>query len=609
MRALRLENLFVPTRLKATSSHAGEAAKPADEGTFEGKTLSFTNAAAGLLFRLYSGSTNWMPTDWESPSLKGTPPLDWFRRAMSLREPQNVGAALAGTRSLALLAPPGGGKSTLLKRIASVLARRDVPGLEELGLGQARWVPFLLRCRELGPRFSQPLTRSLYQLLDSAEREPSAGWQNAVTRALRTGQAIVLIDGLDEIADEGERSIFAEKLRTFLGNYPRARLIVTSREPGFRIVAGILAARCRAFEVAPLLDPDEAIPQLAFVAFAMMKSGKQQISECELKRLLLDAREQLPDILGYASFSVADFLQRVELRSSLLMQVGNVADRGRHEALYEFRHLTFQEYLAAYAAPERQVSGDAATADLGSLLSPHLFDPWWRETLPLAAVMADRRDAPLLVRAILNGLSSAEHRNDARDLICRCLVDEVRIPPELAKHALAAVARALPQGASGWTLTAIRTTFRELAASRYGSDLVRERAKLHIEAPAQVRLESLGAVAELASTSRGRLDAPLTPSTDIHEAVERLGLWSYWAPRGSKSSPARYADRAAQLETDLETIAQRFPELRDRVVDLSQAENAKRSAWLHVPGLPLGHALVRGRAAPALPLWCRYHLR
>jgi len=58
------------------------------------------------------------------------------------------------------------------------------------------------------------------------------------------------------------------------------------------------------------------------------------------------------------------------------------------EAVYEFRHLTFQEYLAARGYVEEQFRGREVGVALVDLLKPHFDDSRWREVIPLAAVLA-----------------------------------------------------------------------------------------------------------------------------------------------------------------------------------------------------------------------------
>jgi predicted NACHT family NTPase len=77
-----------------------------------------------------------------------------------------------------------------------------------------------------------------------------------VNRALRSGDALILVDGLDEISDEGARVSFINQLRTFLATYPTASIVVTSREAGFRIVGGALSAHCEHYKVADFNEAD-----------------------------------------------------------------------------------------------------------------------------------------------------------------------------------------------------------------------------------------------------------------------------------------------------------------------------------------------------------------
>src|SRR5262249_20885814 len=61
--------------------------------------------------------------------------------------------------------------------------------------------------------------------------------------------------------------------------------------------------------------------------------------------------------LQFARFSPEQFIERIEYRSSLLMQTGHERIDGVLQPVYEFRHLTFQEYLAARGYVEEQYPG------------------------------------------------------------------------------------------------------------------------------------------------------------------------------------------------------------------------------------------------------------
>lgn len=66
------------------------------------------------------------------------------------------------------------------------------------------------------------------------------------------GQVLLLIDGLDEISNEQHRVRFVDQLQTFMRKNPTVRLLITSRETGFRVVAGQLSSYCKQYAIADL---------------------------------------------------------------------------------------------------------------------------------------------------------------------------------------------------------------------------------------------------------------------------------------------------------------------------------------------------------------------
>ncbi len=472
-----------------------------------------------------------------------------------------VGKALSQTSRMTILGLPGGGKTTLLKRLATAYAfpeRRSLVGDE---LPPRDWLPLLIRCRQLGALVRSPITEILAEIPLRAEmsNELAECFRTLTFANLRDGAALLLIDGLDEIANGGDRVAFVHQLRTFLATYPNAALVLTSREAGFRLIGGALRTLCqhftlddldedeirtltlnwhkevvgdtahvhseaeklaqtivsneRLFELAsnPLLlttlllvkrwvgqlptkrtvlygkaievllmtwnvesydpiDQEEAIPQLGYVAFWMMCAGTQRISVKRLRELLNKARTEMPEILGCARNSVSEFIDRVELRSSLLILSGHMEDDGGIFPAYEFRHLTFQEYLAAHAIVNGHYSGRDEADDLVTVLKPHMDDGRWSEVVPLASVLAGRRVQPLIIHMIdeynravqsgkLFGPYSVHVFDDSNPgtLLAACLGDEIQAPPELLKSAMKCAIHA-----------PARTSARQIASAKYG---------------------------------------------------------------------------------------------------------------------------------------------
>lgn len=474
-----------------------------------------------------------------SPKYKDTRSLDSSKKTeekTSSEERESVGKVLSEHSRLAILADPGGGKTTLLKRLAIAYAFPDRRKSIDDNLPDREWLPLFVRCRQLANLATSSIGDILSLIPNWAEMsELAEPFSLLVHRALREGKVLLLIDGLDEISDEHERVSFIKQVRTFLAVYPTVSIIVTSREAGFRIVGGALSAHCEHYKIAdfdddditrltlawhkevvgdqekvrleaeklakticetkrvrelaknPLLlttlllvkrwvgqlpsrrsvlygkaievllmtwnvegyepiDPDEAIPQLAFIAFAMMKEGVQRISSRRLKELLRLAREQMPEVLGYARISISEFVKRIESRSSILILSGHEIEQGTLYPMYEFRHLTFQEYLTARAIVEGYYPDRKDGDTILSILKPHLEDENWKEIVPLAAVLAGRKVQPLIQHLIelCKKLKKRVHslgRFSPVSLLGQCFLDEVQITPTLLEEGLEWIAR------------------------------------------------------------------------------------------------------------------------------------------------------------------------
>jgi hypothetical protein len=476
---------------------------------------------------------------------------------------QPVGSVLEQHPQLALLAAPGGGKSTLIKRLAVAYAdpaRRDQAAD---GLPQRDWLPLFFRCRELRG-LARNSFADLIEALSEREhvRQHSVAFRAAVDAALAEGRILLLVDGLDEIADSGDRAAFVCTLRSALQAYPGTAFVVTSREAGFRHVAAHLAPICthatlssfnaddiRRLSVAwhrevvgdtekvrtdaeqlavdivandrierlavnPLLlttlllvkrwvgslptrravlygkavevllmtwnteghdaiPQEEALPQLCYVAATMMLKKIERISRPRLAELIRQAREALPTELGYVQGSVEDFIHRVEDRSSLLMMTGHDVEDGLLVEFFEFRHLTFQEFLAARAIVEGWHPERDDSDTLADVLETHFNDDKWREVIPLAAVLGGKATEALIVRLTEEVASldaDAGHANHTVLALANCLADEAAASPATIRAALRELVR------FGDDLH--RMPFSpSLAKGKYGIDL-REEARL-----------------------------------------------------------------------------------------------------------------------------------
>ena len=155
------------------------------------------------------------------------------------------------------------------------------------------------------------------------------------------------------------------------------------------------------------LNQKEAVPQLACVAFQLMRAGKQTATERELLTLLEEARDSVPRIRRYAKDTPHEFLRRVELRSSLLVEAGHQVEGTRAVPFYQFRHLTFQEYLAGVAAVEGHYMEYDKSDSVLTPLASCLTSEEWKEVIPMAAVLARKQAEPLMAALVAEGNSCA----------------------------------------------------------------------------------------------------------------------------------------------------------------------------------------------------------
>ncbi len=150
-----------------------------------------------------------------------------------------LASAPLAKQNLVIVGPPGSGKTTLLKHITlSLLASRKRLN-DRIRL--PRKLPVLLFLRDHAstihnsagkdkPDFT--LVEALHDHLKRWEQpDPPAGW---VKRQLDSGRCLVLLDGLDEVADPQVRKEVVSWVQTQMVAFRQNRFIVTSRPFGFR---------------------------------------------------------------------------------------------------------------------------------------------------------------------------------------------------------------------------------------------------------------------------------------------------------------------------------------------------------------------------------------
>jgi hypothetical protein len=133
---------------------------------------------------------------------------------------------------IVIIGTPGSGKTTILKQIALMLAngtaRNSAPRL-------SRKLPILLFLRKLEKPICDNPNISLSELAiksigDKVAPTPSKKW---LLSLLTRGNCIIMLDGLDEIADYKSRQTVVDWVQDQLVAFPRNIFIVTSRPFGY----------------------------------------------------------------------------------------------------------------------------------------------------------------------------------------------------------------------------------------------------------------------------------------------------------------------------------------------------------------------------------------
>lgn len=131
------------------------------------------------------------------------------------------------TQHAVILGDPGSGKSTLLQYIALIWAERP---LRELPLHP---IPLLLELRTYARDKQTGKCQDLLAFIHGGNVTCRLN-QQQLHDTLKTGQAIVLFDGIDEVFDPNLRDEVVTDIHRFTNDYPTVQVIVTSRWLGYK---------------------------------------------------------------------------------------------------------------------------------------------------------------------------------------------------------------------------------------------------------------------------------------------------------------------------------------------------------------------------------------
>lgn len=156
-------------------------------------------------------------------------------------EPLPAVLATALNRRIVLLGDPGSGKSTFVNHLSLCLALHGLEPSQRWCDRLAGWseeeasllpVPVILRdfARTLPAEPSFADASTLWDFIsERLTKQRLAAVSQPLEQALEAGQAIILLDGLDEIATATQRKFVREAVLKFIERYHRSRFLITCR--------------------------------------------------------------------------------------------------------------------------------------------------------------------------------------------------------------------------------------------------------------------------------------------------------------------------------------------------------------------------------------------
>lgn len=130
-------------------------------------------------------------------------------------------------KDMVILGDPGSGKTTLLKYILVVLI--EGKGREKLGI-ETPLIPFLAPLRELKEPDREPFPGFITRVCKLGEYSIS---DDSLKKLLDNGRGIILLDGLDEVADEKTRIQTCKWIDGARRRFAKSPFIITSRYAGY----------------------------------------------------------------------------------------------------------------------------------------------------------------------------------------------------------------------------------------------------------------------------------------------------------------------------------------------------------------------------------------
>ncbi len=196
------------------------------------------------------------------------------------------------TQNFAVIGAPGSGKTTLLKHVTLALSKG---GGKSHGM---KYTPMLLFIRDLAEFITKTPSSTLSDIIDESAKKmgipPPADFFKG---ELKRGRCLLMLDGLDEVADQDLRANVAKWVENEMQNSAPNRFIVTSRPFGYKSnpLVGVTVLEVRPFN----LDQVRTFISRWYLANERMAAGESGYrNESESVRIAAyEGAEQLWDRL------------------------------------------------------------------------------------------------------------------------------------------------------------------------------------------------------------------------------------------------------------------------------------------------------------------------
>ncbi|MDJ0733353.1 MAG: HEAT repeat domain-containing protein [Nostocaceae cyanobacterium] len=132
-----------------------------------------------------------------------------------------------------LLGAPGSGKTTLMSYFAVTLAQNQIQRRIDLQT-EENLLPIVIRIRDLVRHADSLSILEFIRQFAISNLQVKQLPPDFFEYWLEDGKALILLDGLDEVAKPGRRYEIVQRIENFLKQFPSNRTIITSRPAGYR---------------------------------------------------------------------------------------------------------------------------------------------------------------------------------------------------------------------------------------------------------------------------------------------------------------------------------------------------------------------------------------